>query len=559
MPSQNMILDALNASAGAQNAAKKQQDTLTRILTNMGVLSSSEQEAITAAATASSAVEQQTLKGAQEAQDAAKLFARTAGTDITSPENILISLGQQLRASVETANTARQRLEAKQSMNPFDNPVGWLHGQLTAEQDYEEYQRASGAAASISRDISKVTTATDEVGRTQAALATKITDASRASVAAAREAEAKQAKIAASRNFLKDEASVVNAIQNASAAQAQEVQRQLGVITSVEQQALEQERFAMYKQQFDWEKEAKQLALKPKQDAESVKQQLLLQYNLGAQTLGLPQETNIDLVLARAELGGTDATRISAVMEAGGNTLAAGGSSRVANTPGGAATMIAKGVYPKANDPEFSSMRQYLKDVAAAKAAIGGKPEEVVGNINAQVKADAEAFSKNAVTAGSFYAPPPLQSLLATASVKKTPLYQKVLSTAGKDLTTAAPTPVIKLAYAAAKQGVISYEDAAKGLNELYGQAVVINNYQKRFAQIGVPSQKNFKVSPDIPGTNVSVDLTDYSSTLHLFALLQARERTALMSSAMLKTPFSAVLAPVAATAKETLSEVLKP
>ena len=532
MPSQNMILDALNASATAQNAAKSQQDTLSRILSDMGILAAGEQSGIEASTAATQTVEQQALKGAQESQDAAKLFAHTVGTDITSPENILISLGQQLRANVELANTARQRLEAKQAMNPFQNPVGWLHGQMTAGEDYADYQRASGAINNLSSNIRKVTAATDEVGRTQAALATKITDATRAAAATAREEQAKQEKIAASRNHLKEEMVIAGAIQGASSAQSMEVQRQLGIVTSEEQRAMEQERFAMYKQQFAWEQQSKELSRRSKKDQDSVKEQLLMQYNFGARVLGLPEETNMDLVLARAELGGTDATRVSAAMEAGGNTLAAGGSARVAASPAAAANMIAKGVYVRSADPGFDPMKQYLRDTAAAKAALGAKPEETAGYINAQVKVDAENFKKNAVATGSFYAPPPLQSIINTESVKRTALYQKVLATSGKDLTTAAPTPIVNLAFEAAKQGVISYEEAAKGLNELYGKAAEINNSQKRFTQIGVPAQTSFNV--EIVGINAN--LMDYSSTLRLLAVKRARETVGLGLASMIDT-----------------------
>ena len=523
MPDQNLLLDALNSSALAQNAAKKQEDTLTRILSSMGLLNEQSQETITRASEAASTVEQQALLGAQQAQEAAQQFAREAGSDIRSPENILISLGQELRANLTRAQQARQNIDTKQSINIIDNPLAWLHGQMTIGQDQQVYTGSMQSAEGISQNISTLTAATDQVGRTQAALATKITDATRAAAAEARRLEAEQSKQAALRNHLKEEIAVSGAIQNTVAAQAQEVQRQYGMIVSEEQRAMEQERFNMYKQQFNWELESKKLATKSKQEQDSVKQQLLLQYNIGARVLGLPEETNMDLVLARAELGGTDATRVSAAMEAGGNTLAAGGAARVAATPAGAASMIAKGVYVRATDPGFDPMRAYLRDTASAKAAMGLKEPETLAAINAQVKVDAANFEKNAVATGSFYAPPPLEAIYQSRSVKSTALYQKVLATAGKDLTTAAPTPIIKLATEAVKMGVLKPEEAAVGLNELYGQAIAINNMQKKFSQIGIPSQTSFKVTPDIPGINESFDLTDYSSTLRMVAAVRAR------------------------------------
>ena len=550
MPSQNMILDALQASGNSQNVAATQQNRFTQILQEMGVLTGATTSAIEKGTTATNVVEQQTLKGAQDAQDATQATARRAGVDNSNPEDILATLGEELRVNIERSKAARANIDAKSTMNPFDNPVGWLHGQLTIKADQNRYEVASKSAAGISKDIAQVTSAVDEMGRTRAALAIKITDASRAAAADVRIAEGEAAKAAAQRGYLKDEMTVAGAIQNASAAQAQEVQRQLQIVVSEEQRAMEAEKFKMYKEQYNWELQSKKLNAVAKQEGENIKGQLLAQYNLGAQVLGQPLATNWDFVKAKAELGGTDAGRISAAMEAGGNSIAAGGRAVVSATPGGAASMIARNLYTRGNDAGFEPMKKYLKDTLNAKVALGGKEEQILANTNAQIKLDAELYAKDAVATGSFYAPPPLQSILDTKSVRATALYQKVLATSGKDLTTAAPTPVIKLAYAAAKAGTITYEQAAAGIAEMYGQAVNINNSEKRFSQIGIAPQKGFNVSPDIPGLNVKADLTNYTSNLHLLATMKAREQIAFTQSVMSGTPLGSVVAPASEYAK---------
>jgi hypothetical protein len=546
MVDQNILLDALQTSAGATNSAKKQEDTLTRVLQQMGLLQQESVGSTDRATAAINTVEGTALSGQQRAQDDARTYAASVGALGTSPEALLVRLGVDLNSQLEASKSARDNLVAKQSINLMDNPLGWLHAQMTVEADQANYNIAQQAAAGISKDIATATQAVDSFGRTQAALAVKVTDASRVAAADARIAEAEGAKANALRGHLKDEVAIAGAIQNATASQAQEAQRRLGMIVNQEQLALERERFEMSKQQFAWERESKQLALKSKTDAETTKQQLLAQYNVGAEVLGLPSETNFDLLMARVELGGTDKTRISAAMEAGGNTLAAG-SSRTAASPAGAAAMMAKGVYPRSNDAGFAPMKKYLAETWREKVALGGGKEEVViANVNAQVKADAEKFNKNATASGSFYAPPPLEVLTATKSVQATPLYKKVLATAGKDLKTADPEPIVKLAYAAASEGVITFEQAATGLTELYGQAVVINNHTNRYAQIGIPSQQNFTVLKD----GKSVNLTDYSATLRALAIMKAQEMNAFTKAGMLNHPFSAVIAPLVSAIK---------
>lgn len=525
--SANLLLDALNASAQAGNASIEEGNALTKILANMGLLNTGNSQAIDDKTRSLNVVEGQALAGAQAAQDATRKFAAEAGSDITSPEQILVQLGNDLRANIQAAQQINASIQQKESARIIDDPLGWLKGQLTLPQDYQAYNQAAERANAASDGIAALTKATDEVGRTQEGLALKITDASRAAAADIRIAEASAAKIAAERGHLKDEMVIAAAIQNTRADQAREAQAQYGLVMDAHKFALEQERFNWAREQFSWEKKIKGATAKDKKSADEVKQQMLLQYNIGARSLGLPEETSFDLLMARFELGGTDKTRISAAFEAGGNTLAAG-HTRVASTPAGATSMLVKGVYPLGMDTTFSDMRKYLKDTWDTAAQGGdGKEATVVATMNAIVKADTQRYTKNAVATGSFYAPPPIASITASKSVQATPLYQKVLATAGKDLTTAAPSPIISLAYEAAKSGTITYEEAAAGITEFYGQAVNINNLTKRYAQIGIQPQTTFKVKPDIRqlyDVRESFDLSNYNETLRMFAILKSRD-----------------------------------
>ena len=525
--SANLLLDALNASAGAGNAAITQGDALNKILTDMGILNRNNSQAIDAKTTALNTVEGQALAGAQAAQDATRKFAAAAGSDITSPEQILIQLGNEMRANILESQNIQATIQAKESARIIDDPLSWLKGQLTLKQDYQAFNQAAEKANAASAGIAALTKATDEVGRTQEGLALKVTDASRAAAADIRIAEAQAAKIAAERGHLKDEMVIADAIQNTSAAQAVEAQRQYGLVMDAHKFDLEQQRFAWAKEQFDWEKRLKGAAAKDKKSADEVKAQMLQQYNIGARSLGLPEENNFDLLMARLELGGTDKTRISAAFEAGGNTLAAG-HTRVASTPAGATAMLLKGVYPLGMDATFAPMRKYLKETWDVASRTGdGKEATATAAMNAIVKADSERYANNVVANGSFYAPPPIAAITASKSVQATPLYQKVLATAGKDLTTAAPTPIINLAYEAAKAGTITYEEAAAGLTEFYGQAKNINNLTHRYAQIGIQPQTTFKVKPDVrqlADVNESFDLSDYNQSLRMFAILKSRD-----------------------------------
>jgi len=520
---QQALLGALQGSAASQNAAGNESDILNGILQKMGLLTQSSAGASDSKTASTIAVEDQSLRGAQGAQDAAIKFAQAAGTDIQSPEELLVGLGEQLRQQVQTAQKAQSQIQEKESRRIIDNPLAWLQGQLTVEQDYKEYNRAADNANLASKSIADLTAATDKVAQTQQNLARKVTDASRAAAADLRIAQGQLERDAINKQHLQSEMQVAQAITQNTAAQAAETQRQFNLLMNAEQLELERERFAWAKEKFDWEKEAQAANKKDKKSADEVKQMLLQQYNIGARVLGMPDETNWDYVAGRAQLGGTDASRISAAMESGGNTMSAG-SERVASTPGGAAAMLTRRVYPKGEDAGFAPIKKYLKDTLDSVAQLGGKEDQVLANMNAKVAADAKNYTDNALATGSFYAPPDLAVIYQAESVRATPLYKKVLSTAGKDLKSADPSAIASLAFAAADKGLLSYEEAASGITELYSQAVNINNATKKFAQVGIPSQQSFNVKPDIAGPdNVKVNLADYSSTLRFLAVMKAR------------------------------------
>lgn len=523
----NMLLDALNMSAKAGNASIAEGDTLKRILAEMGVLNTSANAATDVKTSTTNVVEGQALSAAQAAQDKTIAFANNRNANGSTPEEILVQLGIRMSEQMQAAQVSEDTISSKESINMVQDPLGWLNAQLTLQHDYQRYNDAATKAANASNNIATLTTSIDEYGQTQQALKKTITDASIAATAQARIAEGEAIKVAATRGHLKDEMVIASAIQNTAADQAAEAARQLGMMNTERQFAMEQERMNMAREQFNWAKEAKALATKDKASADQAKAEMLQRYNIGAEALGLPPETNFDALMLRMELGGTDKTRISAAFEASGNSLAAG-STRVASTPGGATSMIVQGVYPRGNDAGFSRMKTYLKDTwsNASAANVGAKDQQglTVAGVNARVKADTERFTKNAVAPGSFYQPPPIAAITDTLAVRNTALHAKVLATAGKDLTSAAPTPIIKLAYEAVKAGTLSYEDAATGIVTFYKQAVTINNATQRYAQVGIQPQHSFNVKPDIYGSDIPANLVDHASVLRLFAVMKSRE-----------------------------------
>lgn len=85
-------------------------------------------------------------------------------------DEMLISLGQQLREQLQAAQDAQRIIQEKESARITGNPFGWLTGQLTLEEDYRRYNRAADAANLSAQSITALTNAKEAIKKSQADL-----------------------------------------------------------------------------------------------------------------------------------------------------------------------------------------------------------------------------------------------------------------------------------------------------------------------------------------------------------------------------------------------------
>lgn len=116
-------------------------------------------------------LDNQAQSGAQSHQNATRKFAQAMGTDISQGDGLLSVLGQQLGEQIQIKIAARKRIQEKANADLIGNPLGWVHGQLTIEEDQRIYDQAGKEADRISESISQLTQATQAVSNTYAALA----------------------------------------------------------------------------------------------------------------------------------------------------------------------------------------------------------------------------------------------------------------------------------------------------------------------------------------------------------------------------------------------------
>lgn len=113
---------------------------------------------------------EESLSSEQRRKDATRKFAQALGTDMSSENELLTSLGNRLRQQIEIAQEARNRINEKQRISLLDSPSGWLHGQLTIEEDVRTLNQATREADETLRLISMLTGATEAVNRAGANL-----------------------------------------------------------------------------------------------------------------------------------------------------------------------------------------------------------------------------------------------------------------------------------------------------------------------------------------------------------------------------------------------------
>jgi hypothetical protein len=116
-------------------------------------------------------LDDQAQSGAQSHQNATRKFAHAVGTDISTGNELLSTLGQQLGEQIQIRMAARKRIQEKGNADLIGNPLGWLHGQLTIDEDQRIYDQAGKEADRITESIFQLTQATQAVSETYATLA----------------------------------------------------------------------------------------------------------------------------------------------------------------------------------------------------------------------------------------------------------------------------------------------------------------------------------------------------------------------------------------------------
>lgn len=177
----------------------------------------------------------------------------------------------------------------------------------------------------------------------------------------------------------------------------------------------------------------------------------------------------------------------------------------LSDSPGDVARIIVTNNAPLR--PEQAAIKTFMQDVwhqsASAESAIaGGYDPKKLSDVT---RAASGIALKNAATQmqniksgdnANIYSPPPLPTVLDLGPVKSSVWYDKVMKDQAStgQLKDFNPDQLISLTAGAVKNGTISFNDAAIGLQAAFGGARALNNLTRNYAGFGLPLQNGYNV-----------------------------------------------------------------
>jgi hypothetical protein len=452
-----------------------------------------------------------------EVQQNRQKAAAALGTDINAQGQLVTTLADDSRKQDATMREAMQRIQEKQSVSFFDDPLGWLSGKLTINDDIQQYNTAATAFDSTQERLQKLQQATSAQALIATQLATPITAASIEASAKVTAAQAQQnANKATIDGYTYNSQGVRDALTADANIQAQRV-AVFGAEKAQKQEEIALAHLDMERQRFNFEQ-----AQKTK--GEQAEAYYIDQINkggaimLGSGYVPIPVGTpKAGLILNMLKSGSPQGKQYEEFFQAAQRSEALGFSSK-ATSPAHAATQVANGSL-KLSDAQDSVRTLFGQAAAIVKAdpkLAGAKQPEIDAAMNAAVKQLLLEQSK-VIKPGdvdNVYQIPNVRELIASSpTVQQLPLVQKVLApqiAGGADLSD--PSKVFTATYQAIQAGKITSAEAAD-LATIFHVGVNTNIEAKQFRGLGMVPSYSYNVrlltNPEDPwGGKEVVDLT---------------------------------------------------
>jgi len=449
------------------------------------------------------------LNAQQNARKAASAFA----INMDEANQMVVSMGEKFVTNSKKALALAEDITKRQSVRPWDDPIGWIGNQIVIPFQEEELQAATQAAGIAQKTLVAANDAVQEQVVTENAIKESVTTETQAAMQRQllRGAEENLAKLRLQGIALNS--GNLKAVLEMTSTQMDTYLKINQVFNSQKYLEMAQQTHAL--NVVKWNQE-----LKDRLEVTAEEASIADTVNTGRAALNLPA-LPAKHIKQQLKMGG----EISKILQDNyitGSAIKSSGAPIIGESPAKAAQVIVQSQAP------LTTEQQVVKSfvVGGVTEAAGKLPPNVDAKANPKAAADyvnkqvldAAKRQHNAIKTGdatNIYAASSLKAITAPKDIQESQIYQKILSpliAAGYDKVD--PDDLVSKTIAAIEQGQIDYNQGVLGLAVIFKSAKVMNNETRRYRMFGLPTQEkytvkfNYTFGPLPAGTDV-VDMSD--------------------------------------------------
>lgn len=457
-------------------------------------------------------VEGTAIQAKLDTQERVLKTGETFRTNIDRANNVYTALAAASEQAWQAQQQAKAKVDAKQRVSLFEDPLGWIAGRLTVNQDIAEHNAANENRQAANQRIQELNALTDSTARVQAHFAQTVTQQTKS---AAMQNIALRANVELRKVDRENIRMNMEAVEEASKLPIQQLSMmfqlksaqnaQEGLDFQRQSQARQERRLALA--------EAAAAAREAKTDAEknNLESTIHQAIDLGRAARGLPALTGMQIKHLMPLITQKNSAGIPAEFQFdyqhGSKILLNGGSNKgvkLVNSPLELVALRKNNIelnLPAAQTEVLTVIERTVQRSANSKGMQMLDKKDVAGatklhTAELEREFDSQLRGAQIGTGKSLYSIPALNDLAATQpDVAANPVYQKVLKVrldAGEKFEDG--SKVVAAVASALKKGEISYTEALRA-NEIFVRAVEINNAQRGFKVLAVPEAKSFNAN----------------------------------------------------------------
>lgn len=520
------ILDQTSSAvSGFDQAAGK----ITDISNQVSDLTQQKVQTDNDAATAAATVKGIDLTNQAQQEATRKAIAARLGTDATLGAGWIVGkAADDMKQFKANADIASANIQSKESINPLQNPLGWILGKATVGSDYANYNywaRQYNSSEQQALDAEKMT---QESFVTNNALSSTT---SQAYINAAKVVAGYQYNADSINSQLQGARWNLDAVVNASNMTRDKLSALYQGNNAIMQQkqfGLEQQRTQLALQEFNLRKQA----FTEKTDEDSLVQRYIQRgyFNLTGQQMD-PGRAKDAIILFKSKQ-----PQVMQYFQNGLESNQNGGQPLISTSPFDASTLVGTKVAQNLSPSQqlvgnqlVTWRREFGSNTYQATLEIDKKDRNAVASAFNSFVSDKLAQETANVQPGSIFAPASIKQVASTnTDVQSSPVWNNVLkpaSDAGVDIDN--PNTTFSLVTAAVNSGKLSYRDALD-LSTVYRAGLELNNSAKNFTGMGLPPIRSYNTQVSVPGTigKTTIDLANDQAIATALNRMAARHLT---------------------------------